>query len=218
MKEIAALLIAGMVLGAFVVPAMKVAGRWWQWKRALHESSHVIANSRRRYAHAVGVMFMAGAWKHGGHRIPLDLPALGAGAASDTSVLFTYDGEVASILGTIDRSIETVKSAVLTFDSAVTGAATNNFQVNVSHYNSLGALKNQITFTFGNGQNATAFVPIDLSGPVAGSLANPTGKTIQYDNWTLFPGDSIVVKRVSNGTGLASGAFTVTIKVASLGS
>lgn len=217
MMQLAGLLLAGMVMGALIRRTVKVAGRWYAWKRATAQARHIVAGAHRKYGSAP-IFAMAGAAKHGAHVIPMDLPALGAGAAADTSTLFTYHGEGASILGTLDRSLETVKSAVLTFDSTVTGAATNNFAVQVSHYNSLGSLKNQIVFTFGNGQNATAFVPIDISGPVAGSLTNPTGKTIQYDNWTLFPGDSIVVKRVSNGTGLASGAFTVTIKVASIGS
>jgi hypothetical protein len=154
---------------------------------------------------------MAAVRKHGYHRYPLDLPKLAVGAASDTSTLFTYD-PFPGDLGTYDSSSEFVLSAALTCDAAVAGAATNNFAVTISHYNAAGTLVDQIVYTFAAGVNATAFLPIDLGGAVAGALTNPTGVTVQK-GWTLQAGDSIVVARTSNGTGLASPAFTVTVGV-----
>lgn len=153
---------------------------------------------------------MAPLRKHGAHYVPLDLPGIGAGAASDTSTLFTYQANPAD-WGVLDPTQEYVLDATLTTDGAVTGAATNNFAVDVKHYNSSGVLQNRILYTFGNGVNAAAFTPITLFGGVAGALTNPTGTTIP--GWALQPGDSIVVKRTSNGTGLASPAFTVTLLV-----
>lgn len=220
MKEIAGLLVAATVLtvlGAVLYPVVKIGGRWYAWKRASAESSRIIANAHRRYAHAELHFAMGAMYRHGGHRQAMSVDALAIGAAVDTSDLFTYDGEVSSILGTIDRSLEAIKSAVLVFEDAVTGAATNFFQVELSHFNSAGTLKNSIVYAFQNGVNATAIVPIDISGPVAGALTNPTGKVIQGDGWTLFPGDTIQCERVSVGTGLASPGFAVTMKIGSVG-
>jgi hypothetical protein len=148
--------------------------------------------------------------KHGWHRIPLDLPALAAGAASDTSTLFTYDAFPGD-LGTYDPSLEYVLAAALTFDSAVSAVATNNFSIQVSHYSSANVLKNQILLSnVASGMAFSANTPVDLGLAVGGNLTNPTGVTI-LAGWALLPGDSIVVKRVSNGTGQASPAFTVTM-------
>ncbi|MFI4977535.1 MAG: hypothetical protein ACHQC8_02490 [Solirubrobacterales bacterium] len=229
MKGIIGLLMAGTVLAlggglfmALIRPAVKIAGRWQTMARSRKQALRIVAEAHRKYSHAELLLAMSAATKHGGHRIPLDIGALAAGAAADTSSIFTYDGEAASILGTVDRSIECVKSAVLTFEDAITGIVTNNFAVEVTHWglNAAGVavVKNSIVYTFANAVNAVAMTPIDLSGPVAGALTNPTGKVIQGDNWTLFPGDSIQVERVSNGTGLASNGFTVTLKIGSLGS
>ena len=161
---------------------------------------------------------MAPAYKHGGHRIALGLQALGAGTSADTSELFVYDGEAASILGTYDASVEVIQSAVLAFDATVAGAATNYFSVVLAQYSSAGVLKNEVEYSFQSGVNATAFVPIDLSGPVAGGLTNPTGVPIQGDGWLIAEGDVFQVKRLSTGTGLASPGFGVTLKIGSYGS
>jgi hypothetical protein len=151
--------------------------------------------------------------KHGWHRLPLDLPKLAAGVANDTSSLFTYDAFPGD-LGTYDPSQEFVLAAALTCDAAVTGVATNNFAVQLSHYSSAGVLKNQIVYTFAAATNAAANTPIDLGVAAAGALTNPTGVTV-LAGWALAPGDSIVLARVSNGTGLASPAFTVTVGIGS---
>lgn len=153
---------------------------------------------------------MAPLRKHGAHAIVLDLPKLALATANDTSTLFTYQANPAD-WGVVDPTQEYVLDAVLTTDAAVTGAATNNFAVDVKHYNVAGTLVDRILYTFASGVNATAFVPIALFGAVAGALTNPTGTTIP--GWALQSGDSIVVARTSNGSGLASPAFTVTLLV-----
>lgn len=218
MMQIAGLLLAGMVMGALIRPAIKVAGRWYSWKRATVEASRVVANAHRIYRHAEGLL-MAPAYKHGGHRQQLSVDGLAAGAAVDTSDLWTYDGEVTSILGTLDQSIEAVKSAVFVIDTTQSAVATNNYSVVLSHYSKAGVLKNQIVYgQAAAGFAATQFVPIDLSGPVTAILTNPTGVVIQGDGWKLVPGDTLQLKRTSNGTGQASGGFAVTIKYGSVGS
>ena len=157
---------------------------------------------------------MAPLRKHGYHQVALDLPALAAGSAADTSTLFTYLFN-ASNLGGVDPALDYVRAAALTFDAAVSAVATNNFQVNVSHYNSAGTLVDQVTYANATtGITASAVVPIDLGGAISGNVHNPTGASIQA-GWSLLPGDSIVVKRASNGTGQASPAFTVTLGVGS---
>lgn len=154
-----------------------------------------------------------GTLKHGAHRLPLDLPALAAGAAADTSTLFTYDFNYAAF-ESYDYSVESLFRATLTFDSNVAAVATNNFGVSVSHYNSAGTLLNQLTYSnAAAGITATANVPIDLSNGASGNLSITTGGISINGGWTLQPGDSIVVKRFSNGTGQASPAFTVTLAV-----
>lgn len=160
---------------------------------------------------------MAPTLKHGGHRVPLDLPGLAAGAGSDTSTLLTYDFNYPAY-GTYDYTTEVVSRATLTFDTNVVASATNNFGVSVAHYSVAGVLKNQVIYqNAAAGITATAFIPIDLTGPPAGNLTNPTGVAIQA-GWQLATGDSIVVKRVSNGTGQASAAFTVTLMTGVYGS
>lgn len=160
---------------------------------------------------------MAPTLKHGGHRVPLDLPTVAAGAAADTSTLFTYD-YLYQNYGTYDWTTEVVLRATLTFDTTAAAVATNNFSVQVSHYSSAGTLKNQILYgNAGTGLATTAFAPIDLTGPPAGNLTNPTGVPVQA-GWQLAMGDSIVVKRVSNGTGQISPAFTVTLLTGVFGS
>jgi hypothetical protein len=152
--------------------------------------------------------------KHGWHRVPLDLPALAAGVANDTSSLFTYDAFPGD-LGTYDPSQEFVLAAALTFDTTVAAVATNNFAIQVSHYSSANVLKNQILLSnAAAGLAFTANTPVDLGVVVGGNLTNPTGVTL-VTGWALAPGDSIVVKRVSNGTGQASPAFTVTVGMGS---
>jgi len=153
---------------------------------------------------------MPGAIKHGAHRLPLDLPGLGAGSGSDTSTLITFDFNYSSY-GSYDWRQESVYRATLTFDTNVGAVATNNFGVQVSHYSVAGSLKNQVLYSNAtSGFAATAFVPLDLTGPATGNLSNPTGMPVG-SGWLLAPGDSLVVKRVSNGTGQASPAFTVTL-------
>lgn len=160
---------------------------------------------------------MAPLIKHGAHRIPLDLPGLAGGTGSDTSTLMTVDFNYPAY-GTYDYALDSVLRATLTFDSNVVASPTNNFGVSVSHYSSAGVLKNQIVYqNIGAGITATAFVPIDLTGPAVGNLTNPTGIPVQA-GWLLNVGDSVVVKRVSNGTGQASSAFTVTLLIGNFGS
>lgn len=160
---------------------------------------------------------MAPIYRHGGHRVVLALGALAAGTSSDTGVDFVYDGEAPSILGTVDRSVEVLQSAVLVCDAAVTGAATNYFEVAVSLYRA-GTKINEVLYSFASGVDAAAHEGIDLSGAAAGGLTVPTGVAILGEAWQLEVGDVISVQRLSAGTGAASPGFGVTLKIGSLGS
>jgi len=152
-------------------------------------------------------------FKHGGHDICLDLPALAAGAAADTSSLYAYRP---FFVGTRDAAVEFVLEASLTFDAAVSAVATNNFQVNVIHLrpNAAGTamvVQDQVNFAnAGAGIAATANLPINLAVTPAGNVVNPTGVSL-LTGWQLLEGDVLKISRVSNGTGQASPAFTVTL-------
>src|SRR5262252_7009500 len=112
-------------------------------------------------------------FKHGGHDICLDLPALAAGAAADTSSLYAYRP---FFVGTRDAAVEFVLEASLTFDAAVSAVATNNFQVNVIHLrpNAAGTamvVQDQVNFAnAGAGISATANLPINLAVTPAGNV------------------------------------------------
>lgn len=150
--------------------------------------------------------------KHGWHRIALSLSAAAAGAAADTADLWSYD-PFPGDLGTYDPSGEFVLAAAVVFDATVAAVATNNFSVQLSQYSSAGVLKNQILLAnVAAGMAFTADVPVDLGVAVGGNLTNPTGVTI-IAGWLLAPGDTVVLRRVSNGTGQATPAFAVTIGV-----
>lgn len=148
-------------------------------------------------------------FKHGGHDICLDLPALAAGAAADTSTLYAYRP---FFVGTRDAAVETILEASLTFDGALSAVATNNFTVKVQQYRNVAGtytIINEIDY----GQAAAGFAastatPINLAIAVSAILTNPTGTTL-LNGWVLLEGDVIVVRRTSNGTGQASPAFTV---------
>lgn len=130
------------------------------------------------------------------------LPALGAGAAADTSAFTPYWFNPSQV-GVYDPEVEYALQLWITFEAVVTGVATNNFAVVVTHYNSAAAIVDQCTLTFANGINASAFVAIDLTTN-ANVVVNSGAKPGQ---WLMAPGDNINVKRLSNGTGLASPAF-----------
>jgi hypothetical protein len=147
---------------------------------------------------------MAPILKHGGHRILLAVQALAAGSSSDTSDLFTYDYNY-SAYGVYDLTTEEIIRATLVMAANVTGAATNNFAVGLSHYNAAGSVVDQVLYTFASGTNATAYVPIDLT-----TIGASVGRTIQQ-GWLLQPGDTVELKRFTNGTGMASPAFGVTL-------
>lgn len=156
---------------------------------------------------------MAYTYKHGGHDFALDLPALAAGAAADTSCLYAYRP---FFVGTRDAAVEFVLEASLTFDAAVSAVATNNFEVDVVHYrpNAAGTamvVQDQVNYAnAGAGITATANLPINLAVVAGGNIAVPTGNSL-LTGWQLLEGDVIVIKRKSNGTGQASPAFTVTL-------
>lgn len=75
--------------------------------------------------------------------------------------------------------------------AAVTGAATNNFTLNVRNRTGAGVgTQVPATLTFGNGTNAVAQAPTSLT----------LGATAQV---TVNAGDVITVEKAVNGTGLA---------------
>ena len=152
-------------------------------------------------------------YKHGGHDICLDLPALAAGAGADTSTLYAYRP---FFVGTRDAAVEFVLEASLAFDAAVSAVATNNFEVDVIHYrpNAAGTamvVVDQVNYAnAGAGITATANLPINIAVAAGGNIAVPTGSSLLV-GWQLLEGDVLKVNRKSNGTGQASPGFTVTL-------
>jgi hypothetical protein len=154
---------------------------------------------------------MAPTAKHGGHRLALDLQALAAGTASDTSEMLTYD-YLYTTYGVYDSTSEYVLRATAVFAANVTGQATDFFSVQLTHYNVSGSVVDRVTPTTlvfnAGGVTATAYVPIDVTAAAAS-----TGNTIAQ-GWKLAPGDTIELKRVSStATGLASPAMAVTFLI-----
>ncbi len=139
------------------------------------------------------------------HNVAITLPG---GAASSTSPDPTVGGAwaylpFASKLGTVDPVVEFLDELAVGFNAAVAQVATNNFGIRVSHYDVAGSLKNRLLLSNATSGLAAfvAGVMVDLSGPVAGDLTNPTGTTLP---WALVPGDYIAVEKTNNGTGEAT--------------
>lgn len=163
---------------------------------------------------------------HGAHLIPLTLPALAAGTASDTGVCWTFNAYAAQGAGSTanpttgsDSTVYQVREASLTSVATLTGAATNFCTFLLQQFNSAGTKVNEISIAFSAaGVVLTANKPANLnvaSGATVpnagtGTLANGTGVVLP---WTLNNGDQIVLARTSAGTGLASPGVGITFLV-----
>jgi hypothetical protein len=173
---------------------------------------------------------MGGQRKFGAHRYNLEITAMAAGSASDTSAgIFVYDAfangaATAGATNTTDPTIESITEMNLTVYTTLTGQATNFASFRVTHRNSAGTTKNGIQVTFSAaGVVVTAFVPANL---VAASGATVTGAgtgTLTVNSgtalpWDLAPGDTITFDRVSNNaTGLATPAAWINFLVQAKG-
>lgn len=172
-----------------------------------------------------------GARKHGAHRIQLNIPLAAAGSASDlVGDVFTYDGfaesgggGLASPTAGYDLYSEAVIEASVATYVAFTGQATNFASLRLTHARNA-VTQNQIEVTFsGTGIVTAALVPMNFgvaSGAVVpgagtGTLTVVTGTALP---WTLQPGDTITLDRLSNNaTGLATPAVSATITIAGKG-
>ena len=126
------------------------------------------------------------------HQPTLDFPLLSqhrfagmSGATSDAEVA-VYDAVYPVV----------VVAAKVTFDAAVTGAATNNFAATVNLYRA-GALVGAVaSLTFASGTNATKWVAKDL-----GTLSHTV----------LKAGDVLTFALAHNGTGIQAPAGVVSL-------
>ena len=96
---------------------------------------------------------MAGIRKHGSHRYVLDLPALAAGAASDTHSLLAYDAYAegaATITGfqfPYDMTSEELFEANIALGATLTGVVTNFASIALQLYRAA-AVVNDIRLVF----------------------------------------------------------------------
>lgn len=90
----------------------------------------------------------------------------------------------------------TVVAAKVTFDAAVTGAATNNFAATVNLYRAGSLVGAMASLTFVLNTNATKWVAVDL-----GAITTPV----------LQVGDVLTVALTHNGTGIQAPAGVVTL-------
>jgi len=91
-----------------------------------------------------------------------------------------------------------LKSVMIVPSAAITGAATNNFTLNVNWWRN------------GAKVQAAAIASITFSSGVNGVIHSPLmlyPKDVNGNPVVLLPGDSITIARVSAGTGLASPLF-----------
>ncbi len=124
------------------------------------------------------------------------LPAQTAGGATSTTVVGEFTPDDATGRGVTRVSI--------TSPSTVTGAATNNFTVNVRQLRAGSSVGTVATFTAASGSNLAAEVPSVLLN------TNATPGT----GVALLDGDVLDVQLVQNGTGLEVPAgIVVTVSV-----
>ena len=166
---------------------------------------------------------MAGARKHGSHRYALDLPALAAGAASDTHSLMSYDAYADAPAGTVvtaytfpyDLTSEEVWQADLVLGATLTGQATN-FSDLAFQQARAGAVINDIRVRFNAaGVSLPALTPANMAVGSGVAVPNAGTGTLLVNAgtalpWTIQQGDVFLIARVSSGTGQASPGWTVT--------
>ena len=173
---------------------------------------------------------MAGQIKHGSHKYSLMLPALAAGSAADTEVLWVYDAYAegaATATGYVypyDATSEQVIEAQYTVGTTYTGQATNFASV-VFGQARAGAVLNELRVTYSAaGVTTAAYTVANLnvaSGAVVtnagtGTLTLQTGAVLP---WTLQQGDVLYLRRLSNNvTGQATPGISLTFRVKQFGS
>lgn len=170
---------------------------------------------------------MAPSRKSGAHRVPLNLPLLAAGSASDSSAGWTYDayalgGTVTSPNTPYDVSSQSITEASYTVDTTLTGQGTHFASICLQLIRA-GAVLNQLSVAYsGTGIVTTAYTFANLavaSGAVVpnagtGVLA-VTGAVLP---WILLPGDFIALQRLSNdSTGLATPSISLTFLLQAAG-
>lgn len=147
--------------------------------------------------------------KHGAHRINLMLDQLVAGTAADTSDMMVYDFNYGAY-AVYDPTTEYLVRGSMVMAGTLAIQATNFFTFQLSHYNSAGALVDQIAvFNLSLTAYPTAYVPVDFTASAA-----VTGRTLAQ-GWIMTPGDTVEWRRVSNNaTGFASPAACATLCLA----
>lgn len=168
--------------------------------------------------------------KHGFHLDSLGEDTLAAGASADSGALYTFHAwpEGSTAIGgdatsSLDPTSYSLREASLVAYAALTGQATNFSELWFSQYDKTGAAVNQVKVQFNTtGKTLTAFLPINLAvadgaSVVNGGTAVLTKVTGAVLPWKLNFGDTLVVARVSVGTGQATPAFCVTFGIGETG-
>jgi len=170
---------------------------------------------------------MASTRKHGTHStVNLGVEPMAAGSAADTDVdVFIYEAFSGSSLtagggGGLSAELEFLLELAVVTAAILTGQATNFASIRVTHRNAAGATVDQIQVTFSAaGVVTAAFVPMNfgvpsgavVTGAGTGVLTVVTGVALP---WTLLPGDTIALDRLSNNaTGLATPPISCTGKI-----
>lgn len=173
---------------------------------------------------------MAGVRAHGLHLQNISLGALAAGTGSDA-------GEGVAIHAFADQSAAAAGDAMAVFDraayqlteanfftyTALTGQATNFASICLQHRTGT-TVNNDIRVVFSAaGVVTVAYTLVNLNaasgatvtGAGTGTLTVQTGTALP---WTVVPGDTIVINRISNNaTGLATPAISLTFALQSVG-
>ena len=169
---------------------------------------------------------MAGAKKHGAHRYDLSLPALAAGAASDTSNVFPWDayadgtqalavsGPPTTATYPYDIVSEEIFEACYTLEATLIGVATNFASICLRLIRAA-AVVNDIRVVYSAaGVTTAAFTLVSFYAASGATLFNTGTGVLTLQTgvvlpWTLQPGDIIQLLRLSSGTGLATPAIGV---------
>jgi hypothetical protein len=181
---------------------------------------------------------MAGARKHGVHRISLTLSALAVPAtAADESDMFVYDayadaGPIGATTGgsgatgyvfPYDVTPEEVFEAAFTVGATLTGQATNFAAIAFRLIRSAAVLNDLRVIYSAAGVTTAAFTVVSFAAAASAVLLNAgTGiLTLQAGSvlpWTLQQGDIIQLARISTGTGQATPDIGLTFAMRQKGS